>query len=619
MARHEMQANEIIRYEGTVISRSHKGWHLEATLTSRRLILETKRGVFKKTYDMVGSVLLNTINVVAGEAQVSRKRSVVTIQASSADLVLEFPSRSEAKKFVAEIADAVLRAKRMQSSETQEESEGVAEPTAMQGQDAVQQKDSADSSYLKTTPTPQGVKKKSKKKWLLIVGVLLLVAISAVYRNFPALPEPVQEAVKKILPESITQKLHPWDSMVLKGLLPEPPTRVEDIICNREDLLNVELKNMSDVQFSEYVQELKKMGYVEFASEAARNYEAYNADGYRVKFYSYDGEAWDVDLTLAAPGERNTQWPGDGLAALLPPPVASNIKVNKNSEEALEASLYLMKKEAYKEFVDGCKKAGFTEASDEDDDRYCAYNVDGHYLKVEYSSYSYRADVSMKAPMKMTQLVWPARGPAKLLPTPLQKEGKITRDDAERFVVYVAGVSPDGYDYYVNQCERKGFTVDFSRSDISYHAYNRSGYELKVTYEYGNIMYISIDAPEPEATPTPKPTPTNTPKATNTPKLTDKPKNDSSANLVDGMRPEFKKAMDEYEEFFDDYVELMKKLEKNPDDLTLVLEYTQFMIQYDKTMKALEDWEDNNLNNKEMNYYITVTNRINKKLLEVAQ
>ena len=66
-------------------------------------------------------------------------------------------------------------------------------------------------------------------------------------------------------------------------------------------------------------------------------------------------------------------------------------------------------------------------------------------------------------------------------------------------------------------------------------------------------------------------------------------------------------------------MELMKNLEKNPNDLTLMLEYTQFMIQYDKTMKALEDWEDDNLNNKEMNYYITVTNRISKKLLEAAQ
>ena len=107
------------------------------------------------------------------------------------------------------------------------------------------------------------------------------------------------------------------------------------------------------------------------------------------------------------------------------------------------------------------------------------------------------------------------------------------------------------------------------------------------------------------------------PQATSTPKSTATPK--PTQKLVNGMRPEFKAAMDEYEEFFDDYVELMKKLEKNPDDPMLLLKSAKFMVQYAETMEALEAWEDDDLNSKELNYYITVTNRINKKLLEVAK
>ena len=83
------------------------------------------------------------------------------------------------------------------------------------------------------------------------------------------------------------------------------------------------------------------------------------------------------------------------------------------------------------------------------------------------------------------------------------------------------------------------------------------------------------------------------------------------------MRPDFKKAMDEYEEFFDEFVAFMKKYNKNPSDLTLLKDYGQYMKEYTEAMLELERMDDD-LNDTETQYFIKVMNRINQKLLTVG-
>ena len=63
----------------------------------------------------------------------------------------------------------------------------------------------------------------------------------------------------------------------------------------------------------------------------------------------------------------------------------------------------------------------------------------------------------------------------------------------------------------------------------------------------------------------------------------------------------------------------MKKYSESSYDLTLLGEYTEYLAQYADTMKKMETLDDGEMNDAEMKYYLEVTNRINKKLLEVAQ
>lgn len=86
---------------------------------------------------------------------------------------------------------------------------------------------------------------------------------------------------------------------------------------------------------------------------------------------------------------------------------------------------------------------------------------------------------------------------------------------------------------------------------------------------------------------------------------------------AEGIRPEFKEAMDSYEEFFDEYVTFMKAYMDSDDPFSMMGEYTTMMQQYVETMGELEDIDEDELSEKEALYYAEVVLRINQKLLEV--
>lgn len=89
--------------------------------------------------------------------------------------------------------------------------------------------------------------------------------------------------------------------------------------------------------------------------------------------------------------------------------------------------------------------------------------------------------------------------------------------------------------------------------------------------------------------------------------------------LVDGMRPDFKAAMDSYESFMNEYVDFMKKYNKNPNDPDLLTEYAEYMRKYLAFVDNFEKWDDGEMNNAETAYYIDVQARVSKKLLEISQ
>lgn len=82
--------------------------------------------------------------------------------------------------------------------------------------------------------------------------------------------------------------------------------------------------------------------------------------------------------------------------------------------------------------------------------------------------------------------------------------------------------------------------------------------------------------------------------------------------------PNLKKLMDSCESFFDEYCEIMKKYNENPDDMSLLMDYLDFMTEYDEIMTEMDDLNTDDLTNEEQKYYLEVQNRITSKLLAVS-
>ena len=97
--------------------------------------------------------------------------------------------------------------------------------------------------------------------------------------------------------------------------------------------------------------------------------------------------------------------------------------------------------------------------------------------------------------------------------------------------------------------------------------------------------------------------------------LDEKASDDSDSAL---LSPEFKKTMDDYEAWFDHYCEVMKKYKEDSSNLELLSEMTDLLTEETKMLEELENMDQSEMNNAELAYYIDVTARIEKKLLEVA-
>lgn len=88
-------------------------------------------------------------------------------------------------------------------------------------------------------------------------------------------------------------------------------------------------------------------------------------------------------------------------------------------------------------------------------------------------------------------------------------------------------------------------------------------------------------------------------------------------NLINRMRKEFKDAMDDYEAFFDEYVLFMKKYNDSSDVSTLMLDYAELMSKYEQYTESFEEWENEELNDTELAYYLQVQTRVTEKLLSI--
>lgn len=206
-----------------------------------------------------------------------------------------------------------------------------------------------------------------------------------------------------------------------------------------------------------------------------------------------------------------------------------------------------------------------------------------------------------------TTITWATSGIGSLAPKPKSTKGKISIDSEDSYQATISEVSVDDFKSYVNDCKKKGFDVDYSSVDGMYTAKDKKGYALSVYYQDDEeTMDIIINSPEQETT------------AEKTTKSSKKKSSKKSTSSSDNVSPEFKATMDSYEEFFNDYVDFMKKYKNSTDITSMASDYADYMTKYSDMMQKLNDIKSEDLSTADLAYYNEVNARITKKLAEVA-
>ena len=98
--------NEVVLYEGSVMSNQHKG-SVNLTLTSHQIIVEQEKGFFKKEIILLDTLPLADVKFYGDVAQINQKGASVEIQTKGKNVTFSFSGLIEARKFTGKAIDAV--------------------------------------------------------------------------------------------------------------------------------------------------------------------------------------------------------------------------------------------------------------------------------------------------------------------------------------------------------------------------------------------------------------------------------------------------------------------------------------------------------------------------------
>lgn len=301
-------------------------------------------------------------------------------------------------------------------------------------------------------------------------------------------------------------------------------------------------------------------------------------------------------------------WTNVGLYAHLPEPESNVGYITTNENEMLLGEVDELSKEDYNNYVDKCMSMGYTIDAENMGDSFTALNNENYKLSLRY--YSDTMHIELEALEQLETLIWPKSKIANLLPIPPSTVGKVSDDSANGCLIYVGETPIENFNAYIDECMKKGFTIDYVRDDKEYHANDENGNQLSLTYRGNNVMVIDIDKSDDDDEDYDE-------SAVET-DMNENESSDDADTSTDAIRPKFKKAMDSYEAFIDDYCEFMKKYaESDGTDMGLLADYLDFIGKIADVTKDFEAWNDKDLNTAEVAYYLEVQTRANKKLMSI--
>ena len=308
-------------------------------------------------------------------------------------------------------------------------------------------------------------------------------------------------------------------------------------------------------------------------------------------------------------------WPDTELTQRLPKPESQYGEISVSTSDAFEIAVDKTNADSYQRYLAECRTSFAEDVSEVLS--YDAYDAEGYHLRLNYDKDDKQMKIRLEAPEQFDELQWPVSELASLLPSPQSHNGVVEIDTAQELAVRFAGMDKEAYRKYVDQVMEAGFTEDYKREDTVFTAYNQEGCYVEVTQHGHNNMTIVLQAP-PEETPEPEVTPEAEPaeKTLETPEPTEAPA--ETAAPAAGVRPEFRKTMEDYEAFYDQYIDFMVKYQKSDNALAMMNDYMALLTKMSEWEKSIDSINEDELTDEELLLFNEVNLRVAGKLNQAA-
>lgn len=229
---------------------------------------------------------------------------------------------------------------------------------------------------------------------------------------------------------------------------------------------------------------------------------------------------------------------------------------------------------------------------------------------------------------RFAEMQWPDRGLGAMLPAPESSYGVIYNDKAQWFNGDVGNYTREQYGAYVASCEDAGFTVEYTKNNDAFWAWNEEGYYLHLGYdEDKSYMSFSLEAPKEESGGSgvsnggsEEDVGADDGAATDAPdqKTNQDEEPTGGASASGEVTPSFKEYMDSYEAFFDEYIAFMDKYEESTDYTPEMLDdFNTYMERYTDMTAKMNEVDTGALSPADLAYYNEVNARVYEKLYDL--
>lgn len=230
---------------------------------------------------------------------------------------------------------------------------------------------------------------------------------------------------------------------------------------------------------------------------------------------------------------------------------------------------------------------------------------------------------------RFVEMQWPDRGLGAMLPAPESSYGVIYNDKAQWFNGDVGNYTREQYGAYVASCEDAGFTVEYTKNNDAFWAWNEEGYYLHLGYdEDKSYMSFSLEAPKEEESGgsgvsnggSEEDVGADDGAATDAPdqKTNQDEEPTGGASASGEVTPSFKEYMDSYEAFFDECIAFMDKYEESTDYTPEMLDdFNTYMERYTDMTAKMNEVDTGALSPADLAYYNEVNARVYEKLYDL--